>query len=211
VRKPFEKPVYIGGSFAPLEDCYRPDLVPDAATLTCEHFQMAGWLAEEGVDFLLPETINALSEACIMAKAAASTGLPFLISFVVDSEGRLLDGTPIAKAVAETNYPTRIGVALNCRPIDILDTAFKQLSATYKGSIALYPNGFGHPHDELGWTFENNDDSIDKFVATALKWHAAGARFIGGCCGTTPDYIRKLAAARAILENEKTPLQKQWA
>jgi S-methylmethionine-dependent homocysteine/selenocysteine methylase len=185
--------VFVGGSFAPLEDCYRPDLVPSEDDLRREHRQLAAWLAEAGVDFLLPETINAALEGQIMAEAASATGLPFIISFVVDAEGRLLDGAPIADAVRKTDLPGRVGVSLNCRPVDTLETAFHALTEVYDGPVGLYPNGAGHPHGDLGWCFEESTHGINWFVASALRWSEAGARFIGGCCGTTPAYIRALS------------------
>lgn len=190
-----ERKVYLGGSFAPLEDCYEPELVPADDALGNEHGLHAQWLAKEGVDFLLAETINALSEAKAMAKAASDTGLPFIISFVVDSDGLLLDGTPLQQAITETAFPGCIGASINCRPIDILDSAYATIANSFKGNFGLYPNGFGRPHDDLGWKFEENDDGIDKFVATCLRWKQQGAKMLGGCCGTTPDYIRALAKA----------------
>ena len=144
------------------------------------------------MDFLLAETINSVLEGQIMAEAAAAAGLPFIVSFVVNSEAKLLDGTPIAEAVRYTDLPGRVGVCLNCRPIGTLDKAFGKLSCAYGGAIGLYPNGIGHAHDDLGWRFEQNQDGIAKFVASALRWRSAGAKIIGGCCGTTPAYIRAL-------------------
>ncbi len=184
--------VCVGGSFAPLEDCYRPGLVPPEDELRKEHRQLAVWLAESGVDFLLPETVNACLEGQIMAEAASAAGLPFIISFVVDSHARLLDGTPLAEAARKTDLPGRIGISLNCRPIDTVDSAFQILSSSYEGAIGLYPNGAGHPHGDEGWCFEVNGDGIQRFVRSALRWKDAGAKIIGGCCGTTPDYIRAL-------------------
>ncbi len=188
-----DRPTFIGGSFAPLEDCYSPDLVPDIAALEAEHGQLAQWLAEDGVDFLIPETINAVAEAKVMAKAASDTGLPFIICFLVDSEAKLLDGTPIENVLQETDFPGRVGVGLNCRPIDVIDGAYRKVLENYDESVAIYPNGFGCPHDDLGWLFEENDDSTRKFVDVARRWKAQGVKIIGGCCGMTPAYIQALA------------------
>ncbi|MFY9642700.1 MAG: homocysteine S-methyltransferase family protein [Rhodomicrobium sp.] len=184
--------VFVGGSFAPLEDCYRPDLVPSEDELRKEHMQQARWLAEAGVDFLLPETVNSCLEGQIMAEAASAAGLPFIISFVTGCDARLLCGTPLAEAVQKTDLPGRAGVSLNCRPIDAIDSVFQNLSSSYEGVIGLYPNGAGHPHGDLGWRFEARGDGVQKFAAIALRWKNAGAKIVGGCCGTTPAYIRAL-------------------
>ena len=136
--------MFVGGSFAPLEDCYRPDLVPAEDELREEHRQQAAWLAEAGVDFLLPETINAGLEGQIMAEAASATGLSFIVSFVVDTDGRLLDGTPLAEAVQNTDLPGRVGVSLNCRPVDTLDDAFQQSYRPFTAVLSAFtPTAWG--------------------------------------------------------------------
>lgn len=184
---------YIGASFAPLEDCYRPDWVPSQDELESEHHEIVEWLAAENPDFLLAETVNALTEAKIMASAASDSGIPFIISFVVNEHGVLLDGTSIQRAVEETHLPGRVAVSLNCRPVDTLLSAFDALKACYHGNIGLYPNGFGHPDDEQGWVFEENSDGIERFLQVCQSWHDKGVKIIGGCCGTTPEYIQALA------------------
>ncbi len=188
------RPIYIAGSFATLEDCYEPDLVPDDASLKREHEEQAEWLAEEGVDFLLPETINSLREAVAMARAASNTGLPFIISFVVRENGDLFDGTPLSEAIEKTDLPGRVGVSINCRPIDTISAAVPALK-DYKGLKGAYANGIGHPDNDLGWIFEENEDSLEKYTRAALSWKNAGLRLIGGCCGTTPAYIKALHKA----------------
>lgn len=190
-----DRPTFVGGSYAPLEDCYEPDWVPSHEELVQEHSQLVEWLTAENVDFLIPETINAVREGAVMAKAASDSGLPFVISFVVNEKGLLLDGTPIAQAVEQTDLPGRVAVGLNCRPIEVIDAALDKLTACYEGPIMVYPNGIGHPHDDLGWVFEENDASIEKFVAAEQNWHKQGAKILGGCCGTTPKYIEALATA----------------
>ena len=184
--------VFCGGSYAPLEDCYCPELVPSKDELEHEHGQLAQWLKEAGVDFLMPETINDKNEAQAMAQAASNATLPFIISFVTDEKGKLLDGSDISEVLEVTDFPERVAVSLNCREIDTIDSAFNVLKEKYNGIVGLYPNGFGHPHDDLGWVFEDTPDSADKFANTALKWNQSGAKLIGGCCGATPDYIQAL-------------------
>jgi homocysteine S-methyltransferase len=190
-----DRPTFIGGSFATLEDCYEPDLVPDDASLNREHEEQAQWLAAEGVDFMMPETINSLRESIAMARAASNTGLPFIISFVTRENGDLFDGTPLKQVIDATDFPGRVAVSVNCRPIDIIDGAFDALRAATDLPLGIYPNGIGHPHDVEGWIFENNPDSIAKFTTAALGWRDKGAKILGGCCGTTPDYIAALAKA----------------
>lgn len=190
-----KRSVYCGGSLSPLEDCYSPTLVPSKTELEHEHGQVAKWLKEEGVDFLIAETINDKNEAAAMAKAASETGLPFIVSFITDKNGYLLDGSSLSEALNLTNYPERVAVSLNCREIDVIKSAFHVLKSKYNGQIGLYPNGFGKADHELGWVFEKNTDSAERFAKIGLSCNKDGAKIIGGCCGTTPEYIKKLSEA----------------
>ena len=88
----------MAGWLAPLEDCYRPDLVPPDDECRAEHTERIHHLTEAGVDLLLIETMNSIREAVIAAKLAISTGLPTLVSFVCDREGRILSGESVAVA-----------------------------------------------------------------------------------------------------------------
>jgi homocysteine S-methyltransferase len=188
-----DRPTFVLGSMAPLEDCYTPEDVPSIEELEDEHTQIANWLAEEKVDAILVETVNSVEEAKYMAHAASQTGLPFLVSFLVDEKGRLLDGRFVSEAVNVTDIPGRVAVGLNCRPIQTMDEALAHLTSTYAGPVLLYPNGFGEPHEDQGWCFHENEDTMENFLAYAQEWYEEGAKIIGGCCGTTPAYIQALS------------------
>ncbi len=55
--------IFVAGSLSPLEDCYRPDLAPDQASVEREHAAQARFLADAGVDLILAETHNSVREA----------------------------------------------------------------------------------------------------------------------------------------------------
>src|SRR2546422_789817 len=90
--------VFVAGSLSPLEDCYRPDLVPEDEALEREHRDQAESLAAAGVDAILVETHNTVRELVAAARAARATGLPFVASMVTDGTGRLLSGEIIGDA-----------------------------------------------------------------------------------------------------------------
>jgi S-methylmethionine-dependent homocysteine/selenocysteine methylase len=79
--------IFVAGSLSPLEDCYRPDLVPDDAALAREHGAQARFLAEAGVDLILAETHNTIREAVAAVRAAKATGVPVFVSLVTDGKG----------------------------------------------------------------------------------------------------------------------------
>ncbi|MEE9471496.1 MAG: homocysteine S-methyltransferase family protein, partial [Gemmatimonadota bacterium] len=69
------RPALVAGSIAPLEDCYRPDLAPERAVSLAEHRSQIELLAGLGVDLLLIETMNRVSETTAALEAASATGL----------------------------------------------------------------------------------------------------------------------------------------
>ncbi|MGA7991975.1 MAG: homocysteine S-methyltransferase family protein, partial [Thermoanaerobaculia bacterium] len=115
--KKISNDISIAGSLAPLEDCYRPDLVPKQENiLLSEHAEMAAALAAAGVDLILVETMNTVREAVAAARGAAATGLPLVVSCVTDETGRLLSGERVedfARALLSLPLPPD-ALGVNC-------------------------------------------------------------------------------------------------
>jgi S-methylmethionine-dependent homocysteine/selenocysteine methylase len=182
--------LFVLGSDPPLEDCYRPDLVPGAPALAREHAEHCAALATAGVDAVLCETHNCVREAVAAARAAAGTGLPVLVSFVCWQGATLLSGEPLAGAI-EAVLPARPAALLvNCLPPS---NAAPCLAVLAEAGLpfGIYAN-LGAPDDETG--FRRSEDTPPReFAEFASEWLAAGARVVGGCCGTTPEHIRAIA------------------
>ncbi len=185
--------VLVAGSQPPLEDCYRPDLVPDAAACEREHREHAENLAAAGVDVIAVETMNTIREACSAARAAAATGIPHFVGFVCDEDARLLSGEPLAEALTALaalgeSAPDAVGV--NCVPPRVALACLTALADT-AGPFFVYAH-LGEPTGD-GW-HRSADCSPEVFAESAGDWLSAGACMVGGCCGTTPDHLRALAA-----------------
>ena len=186
--------VWIAGSLAPLEDCYSPELTPEEAVLRREHQKMAENLAAAGVDLILVETHNTIVEAVAATQAAASTGLPVLVSFVCGTDGRLLSGESVTDAAATVVGFQPAGVLVNCGPApDLLSPVKALLSVCGETPVGAYGN-IGRPDAAQGWV---NTDAVapTAYARFARTWLDAGATIIGGCCGTTPEHIRVLREA----------------
>ena len=188
------RPVFVAGSLSPLEDCYRPDLVPDDETLRIEHREQAESLAAAGVDALLLETHNTVRELAAAARAAKETGLPFVASMVTDGEGHLLSGEPIEDAVRVLAPIGPDALSINCVPARRLAFDLSRLAAAVSDvPLAAYGN-LGLPADDRGWKF-TDELSPQGYAAEAREWLAIGARLVGGCCGTTPAHTAELRYA----------------
>jgi S-methylmethionine-dependent homocysteine/selenocysteine methylase len=192
--------VWVLGSAAPLEDCYRPDLVPGDATLAREHAEHARALAASRVDAILVETMNTAREAAAATRAALATGLPVLASFVCDGGANLLSGEPLGAALDAVVPLGPHALLVNCLPPRAVPPCLPVLAG--RGlPYGAYAN-LGAPNPTSGFT-RSDDCTPAELAEHAARWLAAGARILGGCCGTGPQHVRALARAlRAHRENE---------
>ncbi len=179
-------PGYVLGSIGPLEDCFEPERVPDDAALLEEHSERAAVLSEAGVDGLLIETMCSAREATRAVEAAQPTGLSILVSWVVDEAQRLLDGTPLDRAIAMLPA-LPAALLVNCTTVAAAVGALGQL-ARPGVAFGAYPNaGYGPPRP--GGAPPAKPPAPAAFAHALL---AGGPRLVGGCCGTTPAYIAAL-------------------
>jgi S-methylmethionine-dependent homocysteine/selenocysteine methylase len=180
--------VLIAGSVAPLEDCYRPDLVPDDNALHSEHGELAERLGRNGVDFLLLETMGTIREARIACAEAIATGLEVVVSFLCRGDGSLYGGEKIEDAVAALVPLAPTAFSVNCLSPHRIDAALTRLQQATALPIALYAN-VGRPDHERGTTLEV-DVEPEEYGKFAQTWLRRGVAIVGGCCGTTPAHIR---------------------
>lgn len=186
--------ILVAGSVAPLEDCFRPDLVPPDAALRAEHGARVGDLVAAKADLALVETMNTVREAVAALGACRAAGLPAAVSFVVRDGARLLSGEPLADAVAAVRDLHPLAVLVNCCPAPIATEAVPVLREAARGiAFGAYGNGVGRPEEPAGWTFEGGGAPPGAYAAAARQWIALGATWVGGCCGTTPEHVAALA------------------
>ena len=154
--------------------------------------EQAEALLEGGADALLLETFTDLAELRLAYDAVRLSGRPVLAykTFVEDGE-TLAEGLPQRSARELTSWGADLTGA-NCtvgpqRMVDIVE----QMSAG-AGPVAAFPNP-GLPQLVEGSVRYNRD--VRHFAAYGVKLAEAGARLIGGCCGTTPAHVRALSEA----------------
>lgn len=184
--------VLIAGSIAPLEDCYRPELVPPDAELRVEHAELARRLADNGVDFIILETMNTIREAYAACAAAKATGKEVIVSFICNNRGTILGGDSLSDAVTALADLRPDGFSLNCVSARHMAAPLKELRSLTDLPIAVYAN-VGHPGAQEPGEGFRREVGEEEYAACATEWLRLGASIIGGCCGTTPAYIAKLA------------------
>ena len=104
---------------------------------------------------------------------------------------QLLGGESLEDTVklAEKYDPLFIGA--NCISTSLETKAVKKLKRLTQIPISAYAQGDGKPADNQGWEFTQRT-SIDVYLKSVKHWIQDGAQIIGGCCGTTPKYIKAI-------------------
>ena len=149
--------------------------------------------AREGADLVLIETMSDSYEvkAAVLA-AKENCNLPVFATMIFDSKGKLLTGGTVESTVALLEGLGVDALGINCGlgPVQmkgILAYIMKAASVP----VIVNPNA-GLPRSEGGRTVYDID--ADEFAGTMREIVEMGACVVGGCCGTTPEHIRKTIA-----------------
>ncbi|MGC2639757.1 MAG: bifunctional homocysteine S-methyltransferase/methylenetetrahydrofolate reductase [Acidobacteriaceae bacterium] len=152
-----------------------------------------------GADLLIIETMTALNEAeqAVLAAHAAAPDLPVIVMMTVDEDANCLDGSSPETAAARIASWGVDGIGCNCSvgPATVL-TAIERMATATSLPLMAMPNA-GMPRKLDG---RNVYLCSPEYMASfARKFVKAGAQFVGGCCGTTPQHIRAMkSAVRAV-------------
>lgn len=152
--------------------------------------QVAG-LLQGGVDGLILETFSDLEELHAAYSAArAASDVPVIAQMTVGEDGKTTYGTDVEKIARELTAWGADVVGLNCAvgPAIMLDAIERMAQATDR-PLSAQPNA-GLPRavgDRKIYL-----SSPDYMASYAQRMIAAGVRFVGGCCGTTPQHIQKI-------------------
>jgi 5-methyltetrahydrofolate--homocysteine methyltransferase len=152
-------------------------------------------LAEAGPDVLLLETMSDPEEARIALRAALETGLPVIVSFVFDagrSRDRTMTGATPERVAEAMKSEGADAIGANCGlGVDGFAAVCRRLAAASGLPVWIKPNA-GLPAVENGAIAY--PASPEQFAARVPEWIVAGASFMGGCCGSSPAFIKAMRA-----------------
>lgn len=149
-------------------------------------------LADAGVDLLVAETMLSVDETAVALDAAqAVCDLPVMCTLSVEADGSALYGGSAAEAVETLQELGASAVGVNCSVgPDQLESVIATMAKKAKIPVIAKPNA-GMPFiNEKGEAIYNMDPQ--RFAQSIKRLIDAGAGIVGGCCGTTPEYIRVL-------------------
>jgi homocysteine S-methyltransferase len=175
---------------------YTGDYDRDEDALVEFHRPRMEALASASPDLLAVETIPSIVEAAALVRALERVPeMPAWMSFSCRDGAHLCDGTPFERAVeVATSSKSIVAVGVNCTsPLHVI--ALVEIAAARTSlPLVCYPNrgAFWDPVRKV-WVDPPRQDARPSL--RPLEWQEAGARLIGGCCGTTPEDIGTIAGA----------------
>jgi len=161
-------------------------------------FSQAEALIEAGVDLIIIETMYSLEEALAAVQGVRKAGDILLLASMTYTKTKngffTVMGEDISRCVSALEEAGADMMGANCtlNSTDTIDLTAELRAVTGK-PLLIQPNA-GKPVTSKGLTYYEQTPA--EFAADAKKIHAAGADMIGGCCGTTPEFIR---AVKAVL------------
>lgn len=192
-------PFVISGCIGPRGDGYAPDLqmAPDEAE--AYHCHQVGAFAGTETDMVTAVTMTHTGEALGLARAAERAGLPVVISFTLETDGRLPSGQPLGEAIQEVDEETGRAPAyymINCaHPEHFADVLEDDGSGWTTRIRGLRANASRKSHAELdeSETLDDGDpDELGRDYALLVA-RLPSLSVYGGCCGTDHRHISAIA------------------
>ncbi len=150
------------------------------------------YMVAAGVDILVVETMMSLQETRAALIAAKETcDLPIMATISIENDGRTLYGTDAVSAAVCLESLGACAVGLNCSTgPDKMVKYIKDIASNVNIPVIAKPNAGLPSVDKDGNTYY--DMGVDEFVEGIGQLLEAGASIIGGCCGTSPEYIKAI-------------------
>jgi S-methylmethionine-dependent homocysteine/selenocysteine methylase len=203
IRGQFETddaPIVISGCIGPRGDGYDPGALMSAAEAERYHAWQTELFCDSGCDFVSAITMNNIGEATGIARAAQAAKMPCVISFTVETDGRLPTGHTLAEAIEAVDAETGSGPAyymVNCAHPTHFAGALATGETWVKRIRGLRANASCLSHAELDNATEldiGNPEKLGEQYADLLA-RLPHINVLGGCCGTDQRHIAAIGEA----------------
>jgi S-methylmethionine-dependent homocysteine/selenocysteine methylase len=192
-------PIVISGAVGPRSDAYKPAEIMSEAEAERYHSVQIGTFADTEADLVTGVTLSNVPEAIGIARAAQAAGLPSVISFTVETDGRLPTGPALREAVEAVDAATDAAPAyymINCAHPTHFDAVLKADESWTKRIRALRANSSRKSHAELDESPELDEGNPRELAAQyrSLRDRLPQINVLGGCCGTDHRHVGQIAA-----------------
>lgn len=197
----------ISGCIGPRGDGYQPDSMMTIEEAEAYHSWQMNVLAETQVDMVTALTVTYAEEAIGVVRAAQSVGLPVVISFTVETDGRLPNGQSLKDAIQQVDKATWNGpiyYMVNCAHPTHFDSVLDTDESWVQRIHGLRSNASRKSHAELNESDTLDDGNPVEFSQQyrVLKDRLSNLNVLGGCCGTDHRHIEAVCKAVTPLLSE---------
>ena len=153
-------------------------------------------LIEAGVDILAFETIPSFPETLALRNMLSEfPDARAWFSFTLKDSSHISDGTSLRQITEALDSSKQIiAIGVNCVPPELAVETLQVLAGLTKKPLVAYPNS-GESYNASTKSWDDRRKEKSDLATLAPKWLSAGAKFIGGCCRTTPAQIRNVRRA----------------
>lgn len=185
--------ILIGGDMGCKNDAYRPE----EALCKEEAYDFHAWQIERlisgNIDFLAAGPMPAVSEAVGMALAMGKSGLPYTLNFVINREGRMLDGTPLFEGIRKVDEACSVpphGYVIGCSyPSFFNPDEFP--APVLSRVIGFQGNASSLDHSSLDGAETVHADDVSDWGGEMVKlYRKYQIKILGGCCGTRLGHLQ---------------------
>ena len=193
-------PIVISGCIGPRGDGYVVGEAMNAEEAEAYHAQQFGTFAETAADLVTAITMTYADEAVGIVRAATAAGLPVVISFTVETDGRLPSGQTLREAIEEVDARTEGAAAyfmINCAHPRHFEGVLEPGSAWTDRIRGLRANASKLSHAELDEAEELDEGNPDELASdyVALRDRLPELHVLGGCCGTDHRHVSAMCGA----------------
>jgi homocysteine S-methyltransferase len=195
-----ERPIVINGAIGPRGDGYSAAETMDADTAEAFHAPQVRVHAEAGADLVMAQTMTHAGEAIGIARAAARVGIPAIVSYTVETDGRLPDGTALRDAVLETDAATGgspLHFQVNCAHPSHIAPALADggVWLARLGGLRANPSPKSHAELNESTTLEAGDPDELAALLAAMRRRHHHFHIMGGCCGSDHRHAETIGLA----------------
>jgi len=202
------RPVIVAGDMGPTGDVLEP-LGPRTSAEAEEAFhEQAEALRDGGADVAWIETMFADNELDAAVRGAIRAGLPFVATMTFDTGGRTMMGVRPVDAMRRSKSlpgkPLAFGANCGVGPAQLIDSVLGLAQGATPGDIIVAKSNCGLPTmgDDMKVRYNGTPEVMAAYARLARD---AGARIIGGCCGTTVEHVVAMVEALANSSKEAAP------
>lgn len=193
VYKAHKDRILIGGDMGCKNDAYRPE---EALTRE-EAYDFHAWQIERlmsgNIDFLAAGPMPAVSEAQGMALAMEKSGLPYTLNFVINREGRMLDGTLLSEGIRKVDHACSVpplGYVIGCSYPSFFKAEQIPASSLLR-VIGFQGNASSLDHSSLDGSKKVHAEKVSDWGDGMVKLHREfQIKILGGCCGTRLKHLQ---------------------